>query len=181
MPEVLDRQPQHDRDADLTAPARTALPPAFPPAVETDELAARRSLREQIARLERELAALFATTFPRDGFEWGVRSSRGGPRLLPLGELERVRDDLAERLERNRRQLDERAALEERNRRRIEEMMLEPERHKWALVSNEDIGERGCKHWQVQPRYGILGILGNWWRVRISSGCPLAEGRGPRP
>src|SRR5215204_2665100 len=160
MPEVLDRQPQHDRDADLTAPARTALPPAFPPAVETDELAARRSLREQIARLERELAALFATTFPRDGFEWGVRSSRGGPRLLPLGE---------------------RAALEERNRRRIEEMMLEPERHKWALVSNEDIGERGCKHWQVQPRYGILGVLGNWWRVRISSGCPLAGGRGPRP
>ena len=181
MPELLDHEPELDRDSDVPAPARTALPAAFPPAVETDELAARRALRKQIARLEAELADLFATTFPREGFEWGVRSPRGGPRLLPLAELERVRDDLAERLERNRRQLDERAAVEERNRRRIEEMMLEPERHKWALVANDDIGERGCKHWHVQPRYGVLGILCNWWRVRISSGCPLAGGRGLRP
>src|SRR5215210_679954 len=181
MPELLDHPPEHHRDADLAPPVPSALPAAFPPVVETDERAARIALREQIARLEREMADLFATTFPREGFEWGVRSPRGGPRLLPLAELERVRDDLAERLERNRRQLDERAAVEERNRRRIEEMMLEPERHKWALVANDDIGERGCKHWHVQPRYGVLGILCNWWRVRISSGCPLAGGRGLRP
>jgi hypothetical protein len=181
MPELLDHPPEHELELDPAGPARTALPPALRPAVETDELAARRTLRDQIARLERELADLFATTFPRDGFEWTTRSVRGGPRLLPLAELERVRDDLAARLERNRRQLDKRAAVEERNRRRIEDMMLEPERHKWALVSNEAIGERGCKHWQVQPRYGVLGILCNWWRVRISSGCPLAGGHGPRP
>jgi hypothetical protein len=180
MPELLDRQPDQDRDSELVGPGRATLPAALPPAVETDELAARRSLRDQIARLERELADLFATTFPREGFEWDVRAPRRGPRLLPLAELERLRDNLAERLERNRRQLDERARLEERKRRTIEKMMLEPEAHKWALVSNDDIGERGCKHWQVQPRYGVLGLLCNWWRVRISSGCPLAGGRGPR-
>ena len=52
--------------------------------------------------------------------------------------------------------------------------MLEPEKHKWVRVGNEDIGERGCKHWHVRPRWGILGMMLNWWRVRISSGCPLA-------
>jgi hypothetical protein len=181
MPDLLDQQAELDGRTDVTGPAPTAPVRALPPAVETDERAARRELRKQIARLESELADLFATAFPRDGFEWGVRTPRGGPRLLPLAELERVRDDLAERLERNRRQLDRRAAVEERNRRRIEEMMLEPERHKWAIISNEDIGERGCKHWQVLPEYGLLGLLKNWWRVRISSGCPLAGGRGPRP
>jgi hypothetical protein len=52
-------------------------------------------------------------------------------------------------------------------------MLLEPERHKWVRIGNEHIGEPGCKHWHVQPRWGILGMLMNWWRVRISSGCPL--------
>ena len=55
-------------------------------------------------------------------------------------------------------------------------MLLEPERHKWVRVSNEDIGEPGCKHWHVRPRWGVLGMLMNWWRVKISSGCPLATG-----
>ena len=180
MPELLD-QPELDRDADVIAPERTAPPPALSPTVETDERAARRTLRGQIARLESELADLFTTSFPREGFEWGIRSPAGGPRLLSLADLERVRDDLTARLDANRRQLDRRALVEERNRRQIEEMLLAPERHKWALVSNEDIGERGCKHWQVQPRWGVLGVLCNWWRVRISSGCPLAGGRGRRP
>jgi hypothetical protein len=26
----------------------------------------------------------------------------------------------------------------------------------------------------VRPRWGVLGMLMNWWRVVISSGCPLA-------
>ena len=177
MPELLDRDSELDRDAE----AAPALAPGLPPFVQTDERAQRRELRRQIARLEGELSTLFNTTFPREGFEWGVPTPPAGPRVLPLAELERVRDGLAARLADNRRQLDQRAAVEERNRRRIEEMLLEPERFKWAIVSNEDIGERGCKHWQVQPHYGLLGILCNWWRVRISSGCPLAEGRGPRP
>jgi hypothetical protein len=141
------------------------------PGVEVDELAARRSLREQIARLESELAALFCSTYPRTGFDWGV-SSRGGPRILSLVELEELRDELATRLQHNRRVLGDRTYVEELHRCRIEEMMLAPEEHKWVRVGNEDIGEPGCKHWHVQPRWGVLGMLMNWWRVRISSGCP---------
>jgi hypothetical protein len=73
-----------------------------------------------------------------------------------------------------RRALSDRTWVEDQNRRLIEEMMLAPERHRWQRVSAEDIGEPGCKHWHVRPRFGIVGMLMNWWRVVISSGCPLA-------
>jgi hypothetical protein len=150
-------------------------PPPSPPLVVTapDERSARRDLLEQIARLESDLSALFCSAYPRGGFDWRV-PSRGGPRVLSLYELELLRDDLAERLHDVRRTLSDRTWVEEQNRRLIEEMMLEPEKHKWVRVGNEDIGERGCKHWHVRPRWGILGMMLNWWRVRISSGCPLA-------
>ena len=150
-------------------------PPPSRPLVTTgpDERSARRDLLEQVARLESDLAALFCSAYPRGGFDWRV-PSRGGPRVLSLYELECLRDDLAERLHDVRRTLSERTWVEEQNRRLIEEMMLEPEKHKWVRVGNEDIGERGCKHWHVRPRWGILGMMMNWWRVRISSGCPLA-------
>jgi hypothetical protein len=156
---------------------RTA-PGVVQPAI--DERAARRSLLDQIAKLESELASLFCSTYPRIGFDWKV-PSRGGPRILSLGELERVRDGLADRLEANRHELSERALVEEHNRRLIEEMLLEPGKHRWVRVGNCDIGEPGCKHWHVRPRFGLLGMLMGWWRVRISSGCPLAMGRGLRP
>ena len=138
---------------ELRAGGQAAAPPPVPlrPGVQPDEAAARRSLREQIARLESELGALFCSTYPRKGFDWNVRA-RGGPRLLPVRELEEL------------------------HRRRIEEMLLHPEEHKWVRIQNEDIGEPGCKEWHVRPRYGLLGMLMNWWRVRISSGCPLAGG-----
>jgi hypothetical protein len=92
-----------------------------------------------------------------------------------------VRDELADRLELGRRELSERARLEEGNRRLLEEMLLEPEKHRWVRVASADIGEPSCKHWHVRPRFGLLGMLMGWWRVRISSGCPLARGRGRRP
>ena len=166
MSEVL------DRDEFLTLTPDTG--------VEVDERAVRRTLRDQIAKLEEELGALFCSTYPRHGFEWNV-SSRGGPRLLSTGDLERLRDDLADKLQHNRRLLGDRTYVEELNRRQIEEMLLDPAAHKWVRVGNEDIGEPGCKHWHVRPRWGLLGMLMNWWRVRISSGCPLAGGRGQRP
>lgn len=159
MPELLDRG---------------AL--ALPPVVAPDERAARRSLLDQIARLEADLAALFCSTYPRQGFEWDV-SSRGGPRILSLQELEVLRDDLAQRLHDNRRRLGDRTWVEQQNRQRIEHMIEAPEKHKWVIVSNEDIGEPGCKHWHVRPRLGLIGMLMGWWRVKISSGCPSA---GPR-
>src|SRR5690606_33899845 len=72
------------------------------------EAAARRALRAQIARLERELGALLADAFPRRGIAFGV-GTRAGPRLLSLGELEALRDELAAR------GADARAALAERH------------------------------------------------------------------
>jgi hypothetical protein len=156
--------------------------PVFVPGTEVEEAAIRRQLREQIAHLERELGELFCSAYPRRGFDWKV-STRRGPRLLSIRELEELRDDLAVRLQRNRHALSDCTNAEEVNRRRIEEMMLAPEEHKWVRIRNEDIGEKGCKEWHVVPRFGLLGMLMNWWRVRISSGCPLAMGRGlsPRP
>ena len=151
-----------------TAPTAPLAPRTRP-----DERAARRSLLDQIARLEEEMAGLFCSTWPRKDFDFDV-PSRGGPRLLSLAELEQLRDDLSLRVEQARRALSERTYVEEQKRRLIEEMLLEPEQHKWVRVANEDIGEPGCHHWHVRPRFGILGMFLNWWRVRISSGCPLA-------
>ncbi|HEY1274769.1 MAG TPA: hypothetical protein VGF25_07655 [Thermoleophilaceae bacterium] len=148
-------------------------PVPLAPLTRPDERAARRSLLDQVARLEEELAQLFCSTWPRKGFQWDV-SSRGGPRLLSLAELEELRDDLAHRVGTARKALSDRTWVEEQNRRLIEEMLLDPEEHKWRRVSNEDIGEPGCRHYHVRPRWGLLGILLSWWRVVISSGCPLA-------
>lgn len=154
------REPEHLREV-ASRPLRT----------DADEAAARRSLRTQIARLERELAALFASVHPRRGFDWQVPSP-GGPRLLGVGELEELRDQLAARLEDTRRDLGDRTRAERRNAERIEQMIAAPERFKWVRVSNEDLGEPGCKHWHSRPRLGLIGMLMNWWRVKISSGCP---------
>jgi hypothetical protein len=152
----------------LLEQAAPALPRTRP-----DERAARSALRDQIARLEEELAQLFCSVWPRKGFSLGV-AGRGGPRLLSLGELEEVRDEQAARVQHARRMLSERTYGEEQHRRLIEEMLLDPSAHKWVRVSNEDIGEPGCKHWHVRPRWSLVGMLMNWWRVVISSGCPLA-------
>jgi hypothetical protein len=138
---------------------------------EVDERAARRALRAQIARLERELAsAVIAARLPAGH----ARVRVSGPRLLGLGELERIRDDLAGRVadvrERAARQGERQAA----KRVLIERMLLHPGEYKWVRVSNADIGEPGCKSWHVVPRLGLVGMLAGWWHVKISSGCPLA-------
>ena len=166
MPDLLDQ---------LEAPGPPSHLPVTTWPAEPPERSARRSLLHQVELLEWQLSSLFASTWPRKGLEFSV-PGRGGPRLLSLAELEELRDDLAERVHGARAALTDRTLAEERNRRRIEEMLLEPERHKWVRIANEDIGEPGCKHWHVLPRWGLLGMLMGWWRVRISSGCPLAQG-----
>jgi hypothetical protein len=145
----------------------------WPSALRTrvDDAAARRSLRDQIARLERELAALFTSAYPRRGLDWEVGSS-GGPRFLEVGDLEVLRDQLAERVEDTRRSLRDRAYVEQKNRDRIEALIADPARFKWVRISNADIGEPGCKFWHSRPRLGVVGMLMGWWRVKISSGCP---------
>ena len=134
----------------------------------------RDDLRRQIAALERKLAELFASAFPRQGIEWRV-GAVGGPRVLDSGELERVRDALVVRLREAQAELGRRAEVEEANRGLVEAMIAEPERHRWVKVSNEDIGEGECRHWHSRPRWGIIGMFLGWWRVKLSSGCPLAQ------
>jgi len=156
---------------------RTTLPPGTE-VTERAERLARNDLRSQIADLERRLGELFATAFPRRGFEWRV-GAVGGPRVLETGELERVRDALAARLRDAQVELGRQTEVEEANRGLLERMIDDPGGHRWVIVSNQDIGDRGCKHWHSRPRWGILGMLLGWWRVRVSSGCPLAEGLRP--
>ena len=177
MPDVLDRPVASGAPFESLAPPAgndVAAPGAPPPAC-AEQRAVRRTLLDQVARLEGELAQVFCTTWPRTQLPPPVVPGRGGgPRLLSLAELEELRDDLAGRISDARRALSDRTWVEEQNRRLIEEMMIAPERHKWRRVSAEDIGEPGCRHWHVRPRYSFIGMLMGWWRVVISSGCPLA-------
>lgn len=150
------------------APAPTVSP--------SDERAARRSLREQIAKLERELADAFVTTFQMGGP--AIQSEAfGEPRLLDLGELERVRDELAERLCGSRQTISRLADDQAEKRLLLERMLLEPGEYRFVRVSRQDIGEPGCGVWQVRPRLGLIGMLMGWWQVKLSSGCPLRRGR----
>ncbi len=172
--EVLEQQIQ---------PGRDVVDTGLPPVVEVDERAARRSLREQIATLERQLADAFVSAYPRAGIDFAV-PAHGGPRMLDLGELERIRDDLAQRVHAARRAIGERAEIEEHNRRLLERMILEPSSHKWVRLARADVGTPGCGHYHVRPRLGLIGMLMGWWQVKLSSGCPLARGRAasaPRP
>jgi hypothetical protein len=152
-------------------------PPGVAPGskVGVDERAARRSLRAQIGRLERDLAELFAGTTPRAGIEWRVGAA-GGPRVLGIGELERTRDALATRLAEARAVIGRRAVREEESRALVERMIADPAGHRWVRVRGEEVGERSCKHWHSRPRWGLLGMILGWWRVKLSSGCPLASG-----
>lgn len=72
--------------AGVPAPARDA------------ERGARRALREQVARLERDLADTLIAAFPHEAVDVTVAARGRGPRLLDLGELEQLRDDLATKL-----------------------------------------------------------------------------------
>ena len=149
------------------------------------ERAARRSLRAQIAKLERELSAILAERFPfipvPDAPLAGTLT-RPGPRLLSLAELERSRDELAGRLQSLRALAAARVEHERRASERLEAMKLEPAAYKFARLPVSDLGQGGCGVWRVRPRLGPIGMLAGWWQVKLSSGCPLAEGpRCSRP
>ena len=132
------------------------------------------------ALLERRLGELFASAFPRQGIEWSV-GAVGGPRVLGVAELERVRDALAvEAARRLRPSWAGAARPRRRNRGLLEAMVAEPRALPvGAAVRARTSASRGCRHWHSRPRWGILGMLMGWWRVKLSSGCPLAEGRRP--
>jgi hypothetical protein len=157
-----------------------------------DEHLARAELRRQIGRLERELAGLFGEAFGRVEVACDVQAAPATPRALDLGGLERVRDALATRIAEARRALRERIEVETRNRELLREMLAKPDEFKWLWISRHDVGEPGCGGWHSRPRLGMLGMLMGWWRVKVSSGCPLSgrlaaveqqtqEGQAPGP
>jgi hypothetical protein len=167
--ELLD---QELRESQVLLPVRPADP-------EQDELAARRSLRRQIARLERELADAFVTAYPMGGLDQDAADAPRDPRVLDLGELERVRDELAERVRTAHVTIAEQAEVQAANRLYLERMLLEPAKHLFARVYCRELGEPGCGVWHVRPRLGLIGMLMGWWQVKLSSGCPLPGGREP--
>ena len=135
---------------------------------EADEAAARRELRRQIARLEAELAA-----YPESRSK-----SETHPLLRPKGhiagfaELSAIRDDLIERLREARQRAERRGERQARARGRREQILGDPEAHRWQRVGNEDCGDPGCGETRAVPRFGPIGAVAGWWRVKVSSGCP---------
>jgi hypothetical protein len=155
----------------LTA-GRVAADPIFGDRGALDERAARDSLRKQVSKLERELSGLVAHTFPHISPNDDRGEAFGGPRLLSLAELERVRDQLALRAHEKRGQVAERVALEQRSRELLKRMKLEPGRYKFVRLPVADLGDGHCGVWEVRPRLGLIGMLAGWWQVKLSSGCP---------
>jgi hypothetical protein len=139
-----------------------------------DERLARAELRRQIARLEHQLSRLAVEAFPRVVIDTAVAGHFAEPRVAGLDELEQVRDELAERIAGARVALKTQSELETSNRELLRRMLAAPAEHKWLRISRADVGEPGCGHWHSRPRLGPLGMLMGWWRVKVSSGCPLS-------
>jgi DNA-binding transcriptional regulator YhcF (GntR family) len=153
---------------DAVAPAPGS--PTLPAIERGDEPATRRELRRQIARLEEELSG-YARELRRG--DPGHPLLQAKPRVADAGELERTRDALLDQIAEVRDEQARKGERQRRARRHVEEMARRPDEHKWQWVSNEETGDPGCKTWHVTPRYGPVGALMGWWRVKVSSGCPL--------
>jgi hypothetical protein len=155
-----------------------------------DALAARRALRAQIARLEGELATILASTYPPIAPPTVRAGATSRPHLLDLSELECVRDDLAGRVTAAHHALERQSARQSQARALLLDMLENPPAHKGAYIRNADLGLPGCTSYRVLPRLGPVGVLTGWWRVKVSSGCPLPSAakvsrrnrkRRPRP
>ncbi len=135
---------------------------------EADEAAARRELRRQIARLEAELA----------GYPEARPGAETHPLLRPKGhlpdfaELSAARDALIERLREARAAAERKGEREARAHARRERIIGDPEAHRWERADGEECGDPGCGELRAVPRFGPLGAVAGWWRVKLSSGCP---------
>ena len=140
------------------------------------ERAARVTLRRQIAHIEAELSRTVVHVFEMRGaaepLGSGAGGETGGPRLLDLGELERVRDDLASRLREAQNAGEALAERQAAARVLLDQMLLEPGHHRFTRIPLRELGEPGCGVWHVRPRLGLIGMLAGWWQVKLSSGCP---------
>ena len=161
--ELLEHDPRAVEDAELATLIASS---------QQDERAARRSLRAQIDKLERELAEAFVTAYPMGGLDARAGASSATPRLLGLGELERVRDELAARVQSARASIAERADLQAARRLALEKMLLDPGRYRFVRIANREIGEPGCGVWYVAPAAradrDADGLVGGQALLRLS-------------
>jgi hypothetical protein len=137
----------------------------------TQERAARSTLRAQIARLEREISSVVVASYPRLSPGPPIPSF-AGPRMLSLGDLERVRDALAARLTTLTATAEDQAARQAVALHELEQMLADPPAHKWERIHNADLGRPGCTTYHVRPKLGLIGMLAGWWQVVVSGGCP---------
>jgi DNA-binding transcriptional regulator YhcF (GntR family) len=157
------------------AESRGRLPesPLAPLDPEVGAATLRRELRAQISRIETEVAA-YAWHDPRRPPPDRVETAIPVGRVTSVAELQATRDDLIERLSRLRGEAERRGAREQAGRTHVEGMVSDPATHKWEIVTSDQTGDPDCKNWRVVPRWGPLGAIMGWWRVKVSSGCPLA-------
>jgi DNA-binding transcriptional regulator YhcF (GntR family) len=137
------------------------------PRTPEEERSARTSLRGQIARLEAQLSA-----YPEASGPAPENPPAAHPRLASIDELEAARDELIARLKRA--QADAKRTGERRDAARQwrEDALADPAAHRWEYATREDLGEPGCGRVEVRPAWGPVGALMDWWRVKMSSGCP---------
>jgi DNA-binding transcriptional regulator YhcF (GntR family) len=138
------------------------------PRTQEEERSARAALRGQIARLEAKLAP-----YPEArGSSKAGAPSAPQPRVAGIDELEAIRDDLIARFKKAQAEATRREQREGAARRWREEALTEPSAHRWEYATREDLGEPGCGRLEVRPAWGPVGALMDWWRVKMSSGCP---------
>jgi len=131
----------------------------------------RHEFYRQIARLEQELSAALATLDP---------SRRPQPKptrmakqhLLTDVELASTRDALVARLGEIDDLVVRQTADHAEARALLKRMSDAPAEYRWVSVTTKELGDEGCRTWQSVPVLGPIGMLGNWWRIRMSSGCP---------
>ena len=141
------------------------------PVLLTSGLDQRHAFLRDISGLERNLQRVLKELSPRNRPR-SATVDLAHPHLLSIDELELVCSSLAAALG----EAEEALAAQTRSRRAkralLKRMLEQPVKFRWARVTSVDLGEPGCHAWQSLPQLGIIGMLANWWRVRMSSGCP---------
>ena len=140
--------------------------------VPADETSARRTLLLQIAGLERTLARECCEAFP-DELEL-TALPHGAARIQNLEQLEVLRDALVGAVAEARQALVERDRRRESARDRLSALIDDPRANRRERITQAELGIGGCGVWSAVPRLGPMGRLMGWWRVKLSSGCPLA-------
>jgi hypothetical protein len=133
---------------------------------------ARHQFHRQIARLEHELAETLARLDVAHRPLRQPQAATPAPRVLTGEELEAARDALVARLSDAQDLITRQSADRADAQALLKRMSDAPAEYRWTTITTKDLGVEGCKSWQSVPVLGPVGMLGNWWRIRMSSGCP---------